>query len=148
MKCITLAILAIFCCFNVHAQILKPVKWTYAAKRTSNSEAIIYLKATIEDGWHIYSQFVDKGGPTRTSFNFVPSKNYKLIGTTLEPKPIITFEPNFNMNVGYFEKSVIFQQNIKLKTKTTQVKGSVEFMVCDDVQCLVAETVNFLINVK
>lgn len=38
------------------AQILNPVKWSYAAKRINSKEAIVYLKATIDNGWHIYSQ--------------------------------------------------------------------------------------------
>jgi len=40
------------------------------------------------------------------------------------------------MNVAYFEKSVVFQQKVKLTGKTAIVKGSLEFMVCDDTPCL------------
>jgi hypothetical protein len=52
------------------------------------------------------------------------------------------------MNVAYFEKSVIFQQKVKLNRGTTTVKGKVEYMVCNDRQCLPPEEVEFSIPVK
>ncbi len=36
-------------------KITSPVKWSYAATKAKNTEAVIYLKATVEDGWHIYA---------------------------------------------------------------------------------------------
>jgi hypothetical protein len=47
-------------------QVLSPVKWSYAAKKISQNEADIYLKATIDDGWHIYSTAQKDGGPIKT----------------------------------------------------------------------------------
>jgi DsbC/DsbD-like thiol-disulfide interchange protein len=148
MKYLILFLTALSFSLTANSQILKPVKWGYVAKKTSATEATVYLKASIEDGWHIYSQYVASGGPVKTSFAFDPAKTYKLVGKTIEPKAIVNFEPNFSMNVGYFEKSVIFQQKIKLTGKTAIVKGSLEFMVCDDTQCLPPETINFSIPVK
>ncbi|MNY07973.1 disulfide bond corrector protein DsbC [compost metagenome] len=88
------------------------------------------------------------GGPVKTSFNFAASKSYKPVGKTIEPKPIVKFEKSFDMNVSYFEKSVIFQQKVKLTGATATVKGTLEYMVCDDSQCLPPETVEFSIPVK
>ncbi|MEJ2901047.1 protein-disulfide reductase DsbD domain-containing protein [Pedobacter panaciterrae] len=148
MKNLFVFALALFLSFSASSQILKPVKWSYAAKKTSKTEAILYLKATIEDRWHIYSQNMADGGPVKTSFSFVPSKTYKLSGKTVEPKAITKFEKSFEMNVSYFEKSVIFQQKIKLTGAKALVKGTLEFMVCDDQQCLPPETVEFSIPVS
>ena len=47
------------------AQIHKPVKWTVASKKVNDKEAIVFVKATIQDGWHIYSQNVKDGGPIK-----------------------------------------------------------------------------------
>lgn len=135
-------------CSLVQAQILKPVKWAYAAKRISKTDAVVLVKATIENGWHIYSQHVGEGGPIPTSFTFTSSKAYALQGKTVEPKPISKFEKTFNMNVSYFEKSVVFQQRIKLKAGQTIVKGTLEYMACDDHQCLPPEEVAFSVPVK
>lgn len=131
-----------------YSQILKPVKWSYTAKKTSSTEAIVYIKATIDEGWHLYSQAVEDGGPIKTTFNFLTSKKLSLVGKTIEPKPITKFESTFKMNVSYFEKSVIFIQKIKFMEKSPVLKGSVEFMVCNDKQCLPPETTQFNILVK
>jgi hypothetical protein len=130
------------------AQIQTPVKWSYAAKKTGKNEAIVFLKATIDDSWHIYSQTVKDGGPVKTSFTFSPSTSYALIGNTVEPAPITRNEKVFNMDVSYFEKSVIFQQKFKLKAKQTVVKGTLEYMTCNDKQCLPPEDIEFSIEVK
>ena len=126
------------------AQIESPVKWSYAAKKISNNEAVVFLKATIQDGWHIYSQNVKDGGPIKTSFTFSPSKEYSLVGKPAEPTPVTKYEDAFKMNVSYFEKSVIFQQKIKLKSANASVvKGQLEYMTCNDKKCLPPEDLDF-----
>src|ERR1700712_1153963 len=102
--------------FGASAQIESPVKWSYAAKKLNDKEAVIFLKATIQDGWHIYSLNVKDGGPIKTSFTFEPSKEYSVVGAPSEPTAITRYEKAFSMDVSYFEKSVVFQQKIKLKS--------------------------------
>jgi len=133
---------------SAFGQILKPVTWSYAAKKTSATEATVFIKGTIDNGWHIYSQFLKEDGPSPTIFTFPAAKNYSLIGKTIEPKPKSVYEPNFKMQVSYFENSVVFQQKVKLRAKSVTVKGKLEFMVCDDHQCLPPEEVEFNIPVK
>ncbi|KIA91588.1 sugar transporter [Pedobacter kyungheensis] len=146
--------IALLCCFvclislSSYSQILKPVTWSYAAKKTSPTTATIFIKATIDRGWHLYSQFVKDGGPVKTTFTFPAAKDFTLIGKTIEPKPVTKYEATFKMDVSYFENSVVFQQKVKLTGKNAVVKGSVEFMVCDDKQCLPPEQVDFSVPVK
>jgi len=128
-----------------YAQIESPVKWSYAAKKLNNNEAVIFLRATIQDGWHIYSLNVGDGGPIKTSFKFTPSKEYALVGTVAEPSPIKKYEDAFKMNVTYFEKTVTFQQKIKLKGSVSVIKGQLEYMTCNDKKCLPPEDVSFSI---
>jgi len=148
MKKIILTLVVALFSLATYAQIEKPVTWSYAAKKTSATEATVYLKATIEDGWHLYSQFVKEGGPVKTTITFDKSSAFILVGKTIEPKPIKKFEATFNMDLNYFEKSVIFQQKVKLKGKTALVKGKLEYMVCDDHQCLPPEELTFSVTVK
>lgn len=149
MKKITLVLVfALFTVCGAFAQIVKPVTWAYAAKKTSKTEAILYIKAKIDDNWHIYSQNMKDGGPVRTSFKFTPSKDFSLVGKTLEPKAITKYEETFGMNVSYFENQAIFQQKIKLNKAATTVKGKLEFMVCNDKECLPPDEVSFSIPVK
>jgi len=134
-------------CTIAKAQILKPVTWSYEAKRISASEAVIFLKANIDNGWHIYSQHMANDGPTKTVFAYTPSKSYKLNGKTIEPRPIGHFDKVFGMQVGYFEHQVIFQQKIKLQsTQTIAVKGTIEYGTCNDHQCLPPEDIKFSIK--
>lgn len=134
--------------FAASAQIENPVTWSYGQKKISKTEAIVFLKATVENGWHIYSQNVKEGGPVKTTITFAPSKDFVKVGTTSEPKAITKFEKSFDMNVSYFEKQVIFQQKIKLNKPATTVKGKIEFMVCNDSKCLPPTEVEFSVQVK
>lgn len=149
MKKVLAIIVALFFTAGAYAQIITPVKWAYAAKKTSPTTVTVFLKATIDNGWHIYSQHLKDGGPIKTSFAFAKSKDYTLVGTPTEPKPLTRFEKAFNMNVSFFEKEVIFQQKIKLKSpKVTTIKGQLEYMTCNDSKCLPPEDVNFNIPLR
>jgi DsbC/DsbD-like thiol-disulfide interchange protein len=149
MKKLTLILtLFLFSAAGAFAQIENPVTWSYGQKKISKTEAIIYLKATIEDGWHIYSQNLKPGGPIKTSFTFAPSKEFVKVGKTVEPKAANKFEKVFNMNVGYFEKQVIFQQKVKLLKPNATVKGKLEYMVCNESKCLPPTEVDFTVQVK
>jgi thiol:disulfide interchange protein DsbD len=135
-KITTIVTLLVLLALQGKSQILQPVKWSYVAKKTSATEAVIFIKATIDAGWHVYSQFVKEGGPVKTTINFTPSKTFALVGKTTEPKPITRVEKVFDMEVGFFENSVIFQQKIKLKAKQVTVSGKLEYMTCNDQKCL------------
>ncbi len=146
MKKVLLLVIVLMISAGAYAQIEAPVKWSYAAKKLPNNEAVILLRATIQDGWHIYSQNVKDGGPIKTSFKFAPSKEYTLVGSPAEPKAITKYEDSFKMNVSYFEKTVTFQQKIKLKSdKVTAIKGQLEYMSCNDKKCLPPEDVDFTV---
>jgi DsbC/DsbD-like thiol-disulfide interchange protein len=133
---------------KVSAQIETPVKWSYAAKKLNNKEAVVFIKATIDKGWHVYSQKTKDGGPVKTTITFKPSKVYSLVGKTTEPTPVTHFEQSFNMDVKYFEQTVIFQQKIKLKSAKAMVKGSLEYMSCNDHKCLPPADLDFSVTVN
>ena len=143
MKKFILATLLLLSGLWVKGQIVTPVKWAYAAKKINNGEAMVFLKATIDKGWHIYSQNVGEGGPVKTSFSFAKSDDYQLINKTVEPTPKIKFEKAFDMKVTYFENTVIFQQKIKLNKSKTTLKGTLTYMVCSNKECLPPEDVEF-----
>ena len=147
MKKLILMAAAVVLTLGAYAQIETPVKWSYAAKKISPTEAVVFLKATIEANWHIYSLNVKDGGPIKTSFTFAPSKEYSLVGKPSEPKPITKYEKTFSMNVSYFEKTVTFQQKVKLKSgNLSAIKGQLEYMTCNDKKCLPPEDVDFTVS--
>lgn len=132
------------------AQIHNPVKWKTASKKLNDKEAVVFIEATIQSGWHIYGQNVPDGGPVPTSFTFKSSKNYSLNGATApSTKPKSKYEEVFRMNVPYFSEKIVFQQKVKLNGKgPTTVTGTVEFMACDKSQCLPPDEHTFTVTIK
>lgn len=145
-----LILIPLFLLFHIaSAQILNPVKWTFTSKDLGNCEAELVLHATIDKGWHLYSQKVVEDGPVPTSFVFTAHPGYEKIGATQEGKPIVKFEKVFDAELSYFEHEATFKQKIKIRTdKDVSIKGSLEFMVCDDGRCLPPETVEFEFKLK
>src|SRR5437870_3490335 len=91
-------ILTVSLLFSVFAQgqFKQYVTWTYSQKKLSADESELQFKAKIEPDWHLYSQVKTVKPPLKpTSFAFNESKNYKLVGKTKEPKPIVKDEPVF-----------------------------------------------------
>jgi thiol:disulfide interchange protein len=133
------------------SQILDPVKWSFKVEQTSPGEATLVMTARIDKKWHLYSQYIpkDKEGPIETSFNFEKSNNYELIGKVSEPKGIEENDPMFDMVIKYFADQAAFKQKIKVLTsKDFSIKGSLEFMCCDDKQCLPPTEVEFAFDIK
>jgi len=147
-KLITATVILFVFAVSAKAQVLTPVHWSYGAKKLNNNEAVVFIKAVIDDGWHVYSQTVKDGGPVKTTITFPASSEYTLIGKTIEPTAITRNEKVFKMDVSFFEHEVIFQQKIKLKAGQATVKGTLEYMTCNDHQCLPPDDVEFSIPVK
>lgn len=121
----------------VHSQILDPVEWSTSIKKISETEYDLISKATIDNKWHLYSQVVPEDGPLPTVFTFEKNDDYKSIGKVKEEKGITEHDPVFDMVITYFEHTATFTKRIKLTgDKGTTIKGEVEFMVCDDTNCL------------
>jgi thiol:disulfide interchange protein len=148
-KKIVLSFLFLCCMLGMSAQILKPVTWSFSNKQVSDTEFDLVLTASIDNSWHLYSQFIADGGPVPTSFKFNPSPDYVLVGKVAEsPKPKKVYEKVFEMDVAFFEKKAVFTQKIKLKVPDAKIKGTLTFMVCDDSQCLPPEDLDFSFDVK
>jgi thiol:disulfide interchange protein DsbD len=131
------------------AQIENPVKWSYSAQKTGKNEANILIKADIQKGWHLYSQFIEDGGPIPTSFTFSPSKDFKLEGKVSEsPKAVTAFDPNFGMKIAWHETQVVFTQKIKTTSDKFTLKGVLEYTVCNNNKCLPPTEQEFSISVN
>ena len=139
-KIATSAILLFFFFFSMIAkgQIFDPVIWKYSLEKISENEAELVFTAEIEDTWHLYSQDIPEGGPIPTSFSFVESSQFELVGSVVEvSKPEEKYDSSFDMTLKLFSVEAVFKQRIKLLTSTdVSVQGFVEFMSCDDERCL------------
>lgn len=145
--------LSIFFLFNtfLFSQILEPVKWSYSIEYMPNDEAELIIHASIDPGWHLYSQALSTGeGPVPTTITFNKGKGFEYIGKVKEGKPKTEKEPVFdNMELSYFEKKATFKQRIRIQSESDfVVQGNLEFMVCNDKQCLPPDVVEFAFQVK
>jgi hypothetical protein len=118
-------------------QILRPCHWTYKVEQSSPDDATLICTATLDSGWHLYSQHISNKGP-RTEFAYDSLSAYKLIGDTKEGKSIKEYNPYLEMEVLYFEKEAVFKQKIKVLSKEDfDINGTIDYMVClDDSQCV------------
>lgn len=121
---------------NGFSQILDPIDWSTSVEKISDTEYDLVITATIESGWHLYSQNVPEDGPIPTTFTFETSEAYTLIDKTTEDEGHEIDDPVFMMRIKYFEDKAVFKQRVSFKATPETVKGSVEFMVCDDSRCL------------
>ncbi len=142
----------VLCCslsFLGQAQLFTPVSWKFSTKSLSKGKVEVILTAKIDAGWHIYSQHVKVGGPVPTSFSFASSNDYVPLGHVEERSTLMEgFEKTFNMNISWFENQAVFSQKFQLKKPSTSIKGTLEYMVCDDQRCLPPEEVAFKIPAK
>src|SRR5690606_30395414 len=88
-------------CSFAKAQIYDPVDWKFEAKNVTEKEATLVITATIDRGWHVYSQFIEEGGPIPTSFKFEGQGFSTLGGVAESPKAVGAFDPNFNMQIAW-----------------------------------------------
>ena len=124
--------------FVTFAQMIDPVKWSATATQTAKDELTITIKAQIDNGWHLYSQKNPEGGALPLEFDWIgKEKDFKLIGSTSEPKYKVGYSDAFKLNEYYFEKQAEFKQKIKpikkdLKTLEVDVFGQ----ACIDGKCV------------
>jgi len=150
MKKIFLLGLATLMLSFAFGQIRNPVKWSFSAKKINASTYEVHITATLESGWHIYSQTTPDGGPVATTITFTKNPLLTLIGTSKElGKLEQKHEELFGVDVKQFSKTVDFVQTIKLKGKVkTSVTGGIEFMTCNDRECLPPKTEKFSIALQ
>jgi thiol:disulfide interchange protein len=141
MKNIAITLLLFFSA-SMFGQMYNPVKWTTTVEKVSDKEYILKAQAVIQSGWHLYGQYIEEGGPSPTAFTFKKQlKKFELIGKTTEDKGHETVDKIFDMKIKYFEDKALFTQKIKfISDDVSNIVAEVDFMVCDDSNCLPPST--------
>jgi hypothetical protein len=138
MKAIILIGLSFLLIGSAVAQSNKQVSWAWSAKKTGDRTYEVHMTATIGGDFHLYAQDAGGEGPIATSFTFGKSPLFTLNGTVKENGKLVQkYEDAWKHNVRYYERTVDFVQIVKLKSNVkTNLAGKVEFMVCNDHECL------------
>ena len=133
----------------LQAQIHQPVKWTVTYAMADGNKLTVTYKATIEDGWHAYSTKEFENGPVPTSVHYDSIAGAVKSGELISKlTPIAKFDDSFQMDLEYFENTMHFEQVFEVANpQKYYIKGYVEYMVCDDQQCLPPTEHEFEISV-
>ncbi|MFI8606331.1 cytochrome c biogenesis protein CcdA [Cellulophaga baltica] len=129
------------------AQVVNPVKWATSVEKLAEGKYKLIAKASIEPGWHLYSQNVPDNGPIATTFMFDDADGaFKLKGNTTEEEGHKVDDPIFGMEIKFFEKTATFEQIVEVAGDKATLNATVEFMVCDDSRCLPPTEVDLQFN--
>ncbi len=123
--------------FSLSAQMIEPIKWSFESKQNGNETELQFI-ARIEKGWHLYDVRLPEGGPIPTSIHYEDSTLFEFAGGIASiPEAEEHFDETFQMTLRYFSNQVVIKQKVKLNTdKPLEIKGYVEFMGCNDENCL------------
>ena len=118
-----------------------PVKWTFKTVKINDSVAELQCQATIDNGWHFYSQTKDaKCIEIPATFTFTPDAKYKRIGKVQEPKAQEEYDDLFDCTSLFFTKAVTFRQRVQvLDDQPFTIKGKVEGQACIEGRCTPVE---------
>ena len=127
-----------------------PVRWSYSVNNLDGNKAELVFSASIDHGYQLYAVELPSGGPLPTEFSFNESGAYRNIGKIKEvPAAKIKFDEMFDMNVGIHTGSARFVQTIEILSATDfTIRGTIDYMVCDDVSCVPYSDIDFSFSVK
>jgi thiol:disulfide interchange protein DsbD len=126
------------------------VQWTFESKKLADKKYEVKLIAVVKNPWHIYSTTTPDGGPLPTKINFTKNPLTALDGKVKEVGKLEThFEEVFDVDTKYFNNKVEFVQVVNVKGNAkTNLAGTVEYMTCNDKECLPPKTVPFSVALK
>ena len=148
MKKLYFIVFSLFIAASVSAQGLNPVSWNFSSKKISDNIYELQMTATIQRGWHLYSQTQPKDAIAQpTSFTFNKNPLVEFDGNVKEVGNLEKFkDKELDISANQYSNKVVFTQKVKLKGKAkTNVTGKLTFQTCDDVKCLPPKTVNLSI---
>ncbi len=121
-----------------------PVTWKTSKKHIKGDLFELQFKADIDDGWNIYSAFMEAGGPVPTSFEFEAGDHFEIIGDLKESGTIKKgYDKLFDQEVVKVFGQAIYTQQVSIKDYDIPLAGYLEFMVCDDEKCLPPSPIDF-----
>lgn len=125
-------------------QILDPVSWEVSFNDMGENAYEIVCEASIDEGWYVYSNTVDAGGPIPTSIIMDSNSAIVAVSEMVESSDHVKdgYDEMFDMNIKKFSHHVTFSQVVEVSEPTT-ISGYLEYMTCDSIQCLFPDPAEF-----
>ena len=133
-----------------------PIKWKVNANEVGENLYELEISAEIEKGWHLYSQFLESNegydpdnSPLSTYITYELNDYIDTIGSSKEIGIETHFDPVWEAEISFFSNKASFIQLIQLNhSDSTILKGNVNFMACDDQQCLPPDDFSFKFDLR
>lgn len=128
-----------------------PVAWAFSSKKTGANIFEVRLTATMQPGWHLYSQTQPADAVAQpTSFTFNSNPLLTLDGKVKETGKLEKFhDAKLDVSANQYSSKVDFVQVVKVRgAAKTAVTGTLEYQTCDDKKCLPPKSVPFSIMLK
>ena len=126
------------------AQTENPVKWSHSVTEKGDGIYTVQVKATIDEGWHIYDS---KYEFNPTTLEFTLGEGITLEGNLREmTEAKVHFDDLFGMNIGEYETEAVFEQDIKA-TKSGDVKVAISYQACNIGTCISPATDEITVSV-
>ena len=125
------------------------VTWKSSVEALDGTTYRILLEASIPSGYHMYDLGpYEGGGPNPTVISFTPGEGVSLDGS-VEPldTPHRYHDEVYGMEIGTYEGTVRFAQNVTLSAPQACVKAQLEWMICNDTSCMPPEDLELTITV-
>lgn len=138
-KVSALLILVLLTSFSVLLAQEQKAHWKTDVEQLEKNLYRISVTAAIDSSWHIYDTLRTEFGPNATiiDFNIADESRAEKVGEMkISREPHKYYDDIYMMEIGYFEDSVTFSQDIRLKKKNALVNVYVEWMTCDDNNCM------------
>jgi thiol:disulfide interchange protein len=103
------------------------------------------VRATVDPGWHVYG-LVKTDGPTPATIE--PTGGAKLAGPVTEAQPIKKLDPNFGIQVEYFESAAVFHVPVKLGPNGLGDSLKIGYQTCNDTTCIPPSTIELPLSGK
>lgn len=135
--------------FSMKSAIIEPITWIMNIEKTDSAHGTVILKASIDNGWHLYGTNLPAGGPNPTSIELTASSGIKMTGVLTPSKPPVEkFDPTFQLDLNFWEGEVSFSQDFEIVgTGSQKIDAEVTFQGCNDMTCIPPSTISLSKNV-
>jgi|GEM_PF-180319 len=128
----------------------RPVKWSYGLQKIDEQSYSLIFKADIDEGWNVYSQYLDEGGPWPTTIIYEQKDGISLVGDASEEGyKKEGMDPIFEMNVIKFldKEPYTVTQQITVTDPQAPLSGVLTYMTCDEEKCLPPTDIEFSFDI-
>lgn len=133
--------------FTGSGQANQTVQWRITVDTVHHTETVLRITADIAPGWHLYSQFLEEGGPVPTRFTFEHTTGLMLLGTPEEKGKAFRFHDDvYDMEITWYSDTVDFLQKLRVTEATGSMQCTVEYMTCNAHIC-VPDSREFIIEI-